>query len=213
MLYIQDNHYRICKHVQHDPHRQNVEKQHLNYLIIVFSILYDNQEYRIPTILPENDSPSHNHYNNNAVFFSGYIQDKIEYDNFITNVGIRYDHFDPDENYIVNFLNPEGENKKEEISEHLWSILSSFNKAEDMLIKGDDNCLLLLLENSSQEYAETIVNRIIKIINGSYCKIEENDFEIKAIIGNATFPHDAEGPDSLISASIRSYEHSEIELD
>lgn len=107
----------------------------------------------------------------------------------------------------------ENENKKEEISEHLWSILSSFNKAEDMLIKGDDNCLLLLLENSSQEYAETIVNRIIKIINGSCCKIEENDFEIKAIIGNATFPHDAEGPDSLISASIRSYEHSEIELD
>tara|TARA_Y100001954_G_scaffold238900_1_gene309341 strand:+ start:1956 stop:4691 length:2736 start_codon:yes stop_codon:yes gene_type:complete len=79
-----------------------------------FSILFDNQEYRIPTILPENDSPSHSHYNNKSVFLSGYIQDKIEYDNFITNIGIRYDQFDPDENYIVNFLNPEGESKKAE---------------------------------------------------------------------------------------------------
>ena len=76
-----------------------------------------------------------------------------------------------------------------------------------------DNCLLLLLENSSQEYAETIVNRITKIINSSPCKIGETDIEIKAIIGDATFPHDAESPDSLMSASIRSYEHSEIELD
>ena len=79
-----------------------------------FSILFDNQEYRIPTILPENDSPSHSHYNNKSVFLSGYIQDKIEYDNFITNIGIRYDQFDPDENYIINFLNPEGESKKAE---------------------------------------------------------------------------------------------------
>ena len=56
-----------------------------------FTVLYDNQEYRVPTILPENDSPSHNYYNNTAVFFSGYLQDKIEYENFITNLGIRYD--------------------------------------------------------------------------------------------------------------------------
>ena len=105
------------------------------------------------------------------------------------------------------------ENTSEEISEHLWFILSTFNKAGDILIKGDDNCLLLLLENSSQEYAETIVSRITKIINSSPCKIGENDIEIKAIVGDATFPHDAESPDSLLSASIRSYEHSEIELD
>ena len=51
-----------------------------------FSVLYDNQEYRVPTILPENDSPSHSHYNNTSTFFSGYVQDKIEYDNFITNI-------------------------------------------------------------------------------------------------------------------------------
>ena len=77
-----------------------------------FSVLYDNQEYRVPTILPENDSPSHSHYNNVATFFSGYLQDKIEYDNFITNIGVRYDQFNPDENYIIDFLDPEGESKK-----------------------------------------------------------------------------------------------------
>lgn len=77
-----------------------------------FAVLYDNQVYKVPTILPVNDSPSHNHYENSATFFSGYIQDKIEYDHFITNVGIRYDQFDPDENYITNFLDPEGEKKK-----------------------------------------------------------------------------------------------------
>ena len=107
----------------------------------------------------------------------------------------------------------ENESKNEDILQHLWSILSAFNKAGDILIKRDNNCLLLLLENSSQEYAETIVKRITKIINSSHCQIGGNDCGIKAILGAATFPHDAEGPDTLISASIRSYEHSEIELD
>ncbi|MAP70897.1 MAG: TonB-dependent receptor [Candidatus Marinimicrobia bacterium] len=79
-----------------------------------FTVLYDNQVYRVPTILPENDSPSHNHYNNTATFFSGYIQDKIEYNDFITNVGVRFDQFNPDENYITDFLNPDGEKEKAE---------------------------------------------------------------------------------------------------
>ena len=77
-----------------------------------FSVLFDNQVYRVPTILPENDSPSHNYYNNTAKFFSGYVQDKIEYENFITNIGIRFDQFNPDETYIANLLDPEGEKKK-----------------------------------------------------------------------------------------------------
>ncbi|MEA1881179.1 MAG: TonB-dependent receptor, partial [Candidatus Marinimicrobia bacterium] len=77
-----------------------------------FTVLYDNQVYRVPTILPENDSPSHSHYNNTATFFSGYVQDKIEYNHFITNVGIRFDQFSPNENYITDFLKPDGEKKK-----------------------------------------------------------------------------------------------------
>lgn len=77
-----------------------------------FSVLYDNQTYRTPTILPENDSPSHSHYNNTSTFFSAYLQDKIEYNHFITNVGVRFDQFKPNEDYITDFLNPEGEKEK-----------------------------------------------------------------------------------------------------
>ncbi len=74
-----------------------------------FTVLYDNQQYIVPTILAENNSPRHNRYENSALFLSGYIQDKIEYDNFVTNAGIRYDYFDPKENYITDLLKPEGE--------------------------------------------------------------------------------------------------------
>ena len=51
----------------------------------LFSVLYDDNTYRIPTIGPENASPSHSYYSENAIFFSGYIQDKLEYESFIMN--------------------------------------------------------------------------------------------------------------------------------
>ena len=77
-----------------------------------FVILYDNQQYREPTVLPENQSPSHTYYDKDATFFSAYLQDKIEYNNFIINAGVRYDYFNPNAEYFVNFLNPEGETAK-----------------------------------------------------------------------------------------------------
>lgn len=73
----------------------------------IFSILYDDNTYRIPTIAPENASPSHSYYSENAVFFSGYIQDKLEYQSFIMNAGLRYDSFDPQSTHIDSLLNPE----------------------------------------------------------------------------------------------------------
>lgn len=78
----------------------------------IFEILYDNQVYRIPTIVPENSSPTHSFYNKKAIFGSAYLQDKIEYQNFIMNLGIRYDYFNPNSNYITNLIEPEGERKK-----------------------------------------------------------------------------------------------------
>jgi len=76
-----------------------------------FTILYDNQTFILPTILAENNSPQHNYYTNQAVFLSAYIQDKIEYNHFITNAGLRYDRFEPQEDFIEDILDPEG-NKK-----------------------------------------------------------------------------------------------------
>lgn len=44
---------------------------------------------------PEINSPGFQRYTEKPRNFSGYIQDKIEYDNLIINVGLRFDYFDP----------------------------------------------------------------------------------------------------------------------
>ncbi|HMD13750.1 MAG TPA: hypothetical protein VKI62_03925, partial [Bacteroidota bacterium] len=50
----------------------------------------------IQTMIPPESSPYHDHYDHAPTEFSSYIQDKIEFQNFIVNIGIRYDFFDPD---------------------------------------------------------------------------------------------------------------------
>jgi outer membrane receptor protein involved in Fe transport len=72
-----------------------------------FTVLYSDQ-YREPTVLEANESPYHNLYENQTLFLSGYVQDKIEYSNFIMNLGVRYDYFDPKSDYITDLLDPEG---------------------------------------------------------------------------------------------------------
>ena len=81
----------------------------------VFTILYDEFNYPVPTVLPANESPSHSYYHKKAVFISSYLQDKIEYENMVVNVGLRYDQFDPDDDYISNLVNPEGSRSKAKI--------------------------------------------------------------------------------------------------
>lgn len=44
---------------------------------------------------PAINSPGYQKYTENPINLSGYIQDKIEYENLIINVGIRFDYFDP----------------------------------------------------------------------------------------------------------------------
>ena len=86
----------------------------------IFSILYDSNTYRIPTIAPENASPSHSYYSENAIFLSGYLQDKLEYQSFIMNLGIRFDSFDPQSTYIDSLLNPEA-GVIESDKKNMWS--------------------------------------------------------------------------------------------
>jgi len=74
-----------------------------------FTILYDNQDYTTPTVTPRNESPSHSYYKKQAVFASGYLQDKIEYPDMIINAGLRFDYFNPNDDYIIDLLDPEGE--------------------------------------------------------------------------------------------------------
>ncbi|HUF09568.1 MAG TPA: TonB-dependent receptor, partial [Rhodothermales bacterium] len=57
--------------------------------------------------LPGVDSPSHDILENqSAREISGYIQDKLEFDDFIINAGVRYDLFDPDGLYIPDVADP-----------------------------------------------------------------------------------------------------------
>ncbi len=44
---------------------------------------------------PAVNTPGNQRYTENPITFSGYIQDKIEYENLIINVGLRFDYFDP----------------------------------------------------------------------------------------------------------------------
>lgn len=46
------------------------------------------------------DGPKH------PVFFSGYLQDKVEYNDLIINAGVRYDYFDTDDREFIDATNP-----------------------------------------------------------------------------------------------------------
>ncbi len=71
-----------------------------------FSILY-NYNYRQPTVLPENESPYHVFYKKEALQYSAYIQDKMEYSSMIMNLGVRYDVFIPNDSSITDLVYPE----------------------------------------------------------------------------------------------------------
>ena len=74
-----------------------------------FVVLFDGNRYLEPTVEPV-DNPSHDLYENQRVLeLSAYAQDKIEYDNFIINAGLRYERFDPNGSYIPDLFNPTGE--------------------------------------------------------------------------------------------------------
>ena len=69
-----------------------------------FVVLYDGVRYRKPTVEPV-DNPSHDQYIDQKVAeISAYAQDKIELQDFIINVGLRYERFVPNGNYIPNLI-------------------------------------------------------------------------------------------------------------
>ena len=83
-----------------------------------FVVLYDGVQYRVPTVLPADESPSHDSYSNQeAAEWSAYLQDKLEFDDFIINVGLRYERFDPKAEYIPDLLDPKGPLEPTEIKQ------------------------------------------------------------------------------------------------
>ncbi|MEM1095423.1 MAG: carboxypeptidase-like regulatory domain-containing protein [Bacteroidota bacterium] len=80
-----------------------------------FTVLFDGNRYLEPTV-PEVDTPAHNVYLDQAVSeVSAYIQDKLEFEDFIINAGVRYERFDPNGTYIPDLLDPNGERLEAEI--------------------------------------------------------------------------------------------------
>ncbi len=90
-----------------------------------FVVLFDGDIYREPTV-PEVGSPAHDKYGCREFIsvptttdvpcaaqavneFSAFAQDKLEFDDFIINVGLRYELFDPNGQYIPDLLDPKAE--------------------------------------------------------------------------------------------------------
>lgn len=75
-----------------------------------FTVLYDGNRYREPTVEPV-DNPSHDKYEDQrATHFAAYAQDKLEFDDFIINAGLRFERFIPNGRYVADFLNPLNDN-------------------------------------------------------------------------------------------------------
>ena len=66
----------------------------------------------LPNRIPPLSSYNNNEYTHYPVEASAYIQDKIELEYMIVNVGLRFDYFDPDGVVPTNFLRPDSGPKK-----------------------------------------------------------------------------------------------------
>ena len=75
-----------------------------------FVVLYDGDQYREPTV-PDVNTPAHDRYEGQKVTeFGLYAQDKLEFEDFIINVGLRFERFDPNGSYFPDLLDPLGRN-------------------------------------------------------------------------------------------------------
>ncbi len=74
-----------------------------------FTVLYDGVTYRQPTV-EDPSNPSHDVYKNQRVTeLAGYVQDKIEFRDFIINAGLRLEYFEPNGLYVPDLLKPKAD--------------------------------------------------------------------------------------------------------
>lgn len=59
-----------------------------------------------PNRMAPDSSFNHNKYSNYPIEIAAYIQDKMEFDYMVMNVGVRVDYFDPDAEVPLDFQNP-----------------------------------------------------------------------------------------------------------
>ncbi len=72
-----------------------------------FTTLYDGDTYREPTV-PGVDTPLHDSYKGQTVTeMAFYAQDKLEFEDFIVNAGLRFERFEPNGLYFPDLLDLE----------------------------------------------------------------------------------------------------------
>lgn len=70
-----------------------------------FTVKRDTVRYHTPTI-PALNSLDHDRYSRFPIELSAYLQDKMEFDNLVINLGLRYDYFNSQAKYSTNIFYP-----------------------------------------------------------------------------------------------------------
>ena len=70
-----------------------------------FEIQFSTNDYR--PYVPSDNSPYHVKYNAKPKEFSGYVQDKIEFEELVINFGLRFDYFDSDGRVLADQQDPQ----------------------------------------------------------------------------------------------------------
>ncbi len=75
-----------------------------------YNTSYDNDIYvasrALVHAIPSRSSPNYEEYSEKPIEFSGYIQDKLEYENMIVNIGLRFDIFNSRGNVLADPQDP-----------------------------------------------------------------------------------------------------------
>lgn len=75
-----------------------------------FSTTYDENLFTTSQLLvhaiPPRTSPGYKEYTAQPIEFSGYVQDKLEYENMIVNIGVRFDYFNSKGKILVDPNDP-----------------------------------------------------------------------------------------------------------
>ncbi len=91
---------------------------------------------------------------------------------------------------------------EEEVIILLSNSLKQFVAENDILVRYEGSRFLLLLQDSSQEYAEAVAERIIHVVNHTPFLLGGKEFEITISIGAACYPETAQSSKNLIKSSL-----------
>ena len=104
-----------------------------------------------------------------------------------------------------------GDMSGEEVILQLSSSLKKFATGSDILVRHEGPRFLLLLRDSSQEYAEAVAERIIHVVNQTPFYLDGKEFDITISIGAVCFPETAQNSNGLIKSSLEALNFAQKE--